>query len=114
MHRELLALRDRVLEGERKLLSIRATGGGTGDRAAAARQAQANGAARTASRGPRLSLDEEETYLEGEGGKGGTLRAEMAELIRQDGALQALVGAMNRAKHESAEALALAQCVTAE
>ena len=135
-HRELLALRDRVLEGERKLQGLTSaigrggnngvsTGGGNGGgiggadrRPGSAPAAGASGSARSPN---VLSLDDDDVYLDGggggagggglggNGGGNGLLLDATEELMRQEEVLHRLVEMMRRARQDSEEAHALAR-----
>ena len=118
-HRALLALRDRVLEGQRTMHTLIARAAEASDapqpRLATSPTGGAKAPARPASNsGWRFSLHEngvDGADGEEDVGNVAVLDEETVELIGQGALLQRLVSALRRAKQQGEEALAIAQCV---
>ena len=129
-HRELLALRDRVLEGQRMMHELIAAKQGQHATGAPAGGPMPTGAARKppVARVPTFGAGGISLGSLGQGidpsgldlGDGGEddedadLDEENAELLQQDALLQRLVSSMRRAKQQGEEALALVQAAAAQ
>jgi hypothetical protein len=118
-HRQLLELRDRISEGERRrqqLVDLVDTAPGEdGDQHGAAAADEPTAAAAAAAAAPRappspnvLGFTEDDLFIDDEPMSEGT-----AELMQQGATLERLVGELKRAKQEGREAVRLAQSVQA-